>query len=175
MSLLIALTLSITPHAAFDARSAAIEEALRSPHRHVRTDDKRVFSALADGLRRSATFAQLVRTLDRSDVIVHIQSVDRLPSTVRGRTMLLTKGQSAFRYVRIQLIAHVSLDDLVALVGHELQHAVEIASHPDVRTEAAVRDLYRRIGAGRSDALGFDTEAAQMAGTRIKRELRGIA
>lgn len=177
MLYLLALALSGSlPGAAAEPLAADAHHALTSPYRHVRATDARIAAAIADGMRRSHTFAQLVLSLNRSDVIVYIQPVDRLPATMLGRMILLTKTHTrAQRYVRIQVLAQTGMDDLVSIIGHELQHAMEIADNPDVRDHAALVSLYRRLGAGRSDALGFDTEAAQVAGTQIKRELRGRA
>lgn len=153
--------------------AADIDHALNSPHRQVRSSDTRVMSALAQGMRRSPTFASLVLALNRSDVIVYIQPAERLRPTMLGRMMLLTKAQTkSRRYVRIQVLAQIPMDELVSIIGHELQHAMEIADHPHVRDEATLASLYQRLGAGRSDALGFDTEAAQQAGTQIRKELR---
>ena len=37
-------------------------------------------------------------------------------------------------------------DAAIAIMGHELRHVVEIVSDPDIRTEADVDALFRRIG-----------------------------
>lgn len=144
---------------------------LASPNSHVRTEDRRVYAALAEGIRRSPTFARLVVELNQSDVIVYIQVSDMLRATTVGR-MMLGATAPGVRYVRIQVLPNRYSEDLIAILGHELQHAVELARHPHVRTEGALIDLYRRIGAGRSGPLGFETEAAIIAAERVRRDLR---
>jgi hypothetical protein len=53
----------------------------------------------------------------------------------------------------------MSGSDFAPLLGHELQHAVEIAERDEVRDEDAVRRLYKEIGrAGPRDS--FETDAA---------------
>jgi len=47
------------------------------------------------------------------------------------------------------------------LAAHEPQHAVEIASAPEVTDDAGVRRLYERIGRPSKDGLhSFETKAA---------------
>jgi hypothetical protein len=143
---------------------------LTSPHCQVRAVDSRASAALADGLRRSPTFARLIAAINRSDVIVYVESVHTLPATISGRMMLSTKGTS-FRYVRIEVSTRLVPEELIAVIGHELQHAVEVAEHPHVRSEATFIDLYRRIGAGSSTGFRYDTEAAVRTGAQVRREL----
>ena len=55
---------------------------LASPHCHVRAMDRRVADALADGLRRSPTFASLFAAINRSDVMVYIESMHGMPEAI---------------------------------------------------------------------------------------------
>lgn len=50
--------------------------------------------------------------------------------------------------------------ELVAILGHELQHAAEIAAAPWVHDAGTLARLYRRIGL-RLGSNAFDTAAAQ--------------
>ena len=64
-------------------------------------------------------------------------------------------------------------DRLMAQIGHELQHAVEIASNSDVIDAATLSGLHERIGE-RRDSRGdirYETEAAIQAGQRVLREI----
>ena len=57
------------------------------------------------------------------------------------------------------------------LLAHELQHAVEIAEHEEVRDEDGIRRLYREIGhASGEDA--FETAAARDVEALVRLELR---
>jgi len=143
--------------------------ALDSPQRHVRTTDRSVRHLLKRGFTRSHTFAQLMARLERSDVIVYVEEVPRLPGALEGRMMMLPRAH-AFRYVRIQIALRGSPDDSIALLGHELQHAIEIAEAVDVVDEAGLVKLYQRIGL-RGGLHVFDTIAAQQMGRTVRREL----
>ena len=61
---------------------------------------------------------------------------------------------------------------LVALLGHELQHAVEVADDGTVNSEEALRGLYERIGI-RTSRDTYDSRAAQMTGRTGRAELHG--
>jgi hypothetical protein len=59
-------------------------------------------------------------------------------------------GSAHDRHIRITVDPqHTVRNGLIAAVGHELQHAVEIAEHPDVTDAAAALKLYRQIAIGR--------------------------
>ena len=156
---------------AFANLAAPDAVSLASPHCHVRAMDSRVAEALVGGLRRSPTFAGLLAAINRSDVMVYIESVHGMPEAISGRMALTTRG-NRFRYVRIQVSKRLFPDELISVIGHELQHAVELAQHPDVQSDSELIELYRRIGAGNSTMLRFDTEAAVRIGTQVLREVR---
>ena len=115
---------------------------LESPDRHVRTIDKRVQRLLGTGVRRSPTFAALITSLNASDVIVYIESTQTLPTTLAGRLLLMPIAKEQ-RYLRIQVSLTMSPDEMIAVIAHELRHAVEVADAPDVRNETSLVELYR--------------------------------
>lgn len=138
--------------------------------RQVRALDARAGEALARGLERSAVFRQLAHELERSDLIVHIVAAVGLPRGIGGMTRIAS-GSGGYRYVRITLESSLAPDLRAAVLGHELQHACEIARSP-AETVAGLRRLYQQIGRpvpGAGEA--FDTPAADAAGRRVWREL----
>jgi hypothetical protein len=145
---------------------------LNAPDRRVRTTDSRLRSLLAEGLMRSPTFASLVTAVNRTDVIVYIESVGTLPKNTMGRlTMMPRTGD--FRYLRVQIKTDLSRRDAISLIGHELQHALEIADAAEVRDTTALIRLYERIGHTSSGDHAYDTNAAQDTGRLVRRELAG--
>ena len=60
--------------------------------------------------------------------------------------------------------------ETMALLGHELRHALEVLGEPSVRTGAGMFSLYRRNGA--VQGVTFETEAAIAAGDAVYNELR---
>jgi len=154
--------------------SAAVryEEMLEGPLRKVRTTDRIVQSLLAEGLRRSVTFSDLVAAVNATDVIVYIQRVPKLPPTIAGQLMIVPVP-GAQRYLRIQISQHLSPLETIALIGHELRHALEVAAAPEVKDQQGLTDLYRRIGEAGGVVHSFDTRAAQNTGKRVMTELVG--
>jgi hypothetical protein len=143
--------------------------ALESPLRHVRTQDRSVRSLLKRGFTHSPTFARLMARLESSDVIVYVEEVPRLPGALEGRMMILPTAHGQ-RYVRIQLAMRGTPDDSIAVLGHELQHAIEVAQEAGVNDETKLAALYQRIGTHGGPHV-YDTLAAQEVGRTVRREL----
>jgi hypothetical protein len=173
---LVSMLALVDPLAAPAASTPSVSPAhyllLNAPDRRVRATDARLRSLLAEGLNRSRTFASLVTALNHSDVIVYIESVMILPKGTLGRlTMMPLAGE--YRYLRIQIRADLSRRESIALIGHEMQHAMEIASAPEVRDSSAMIRLYERIGHASDGEHAYDTDAAQDMGRVVRREIAG--
>ena len=140
---------------------------------HVRTSDSRIRAAIAEGVERSALFRDLVAQLDASDVIVYAESDCTMPERLQGRLTFMSKAGER-RYVMVRIAAAVTGSAQIAILGHELQHAVEIANAGSVVNDETLADEYRRIGFA-SGALqrgaGYDSRAAIDAGYRVALEL----
>jgi hypothetical protein len=150
--------------------TASKADLLESPLRHVRTTNPHVQKLLETGLSRSPTFAALLARLNASDVIVYIEQTDSMPKTLDGRLLLMPLANQQ-RYLRIQIARRGDTNELIALLGHELRHAVEVADATDVRDEGALERLYKRIGAPSTGMHTYDTDAAQATGRRVRKEL----
>jgi hypothetical protein len=136
---------------------------------HVRPVTPRVARLLEEAIARSPTFAALVAAIDKSDVIVHVEEVHRIGHGIEGRLSFIYANDDV-RYLRAQVRAGRGAVDTMAVVGHELQHALEVALHDNVRDEKAFTALYVRIG-DRPDPHRFDTAAAREVGSRVRKEL----
>src|SRR5688572_31859087 len=96
------------------------------------------------GYAGSTTFRALVDALERSDLIVHIE---RRADAGPGRgSMHFVAGVERNRYVRITLHGSAPMDAVVALLGHELQHAAEVADATWVSDAAGCARVYETIG-----------------------------
>jgi hypothetical protein len=137
---------------------------------HVRGVTPAINVLLADGARRSPTLARLMRELEATNVIVYVETTDLLPAGLDGRLTFMTSA-GGFRYLRVQVTNRAGLDALLAMTGHELQHAAEVAAHPEVRDSADLEGLYRRIGNQGSVRDRYDTAEARSIGRRVRAEL----
>ncbi|HEY0874277.1 MAG TPA: hypothetical protein VGD94_12460 [Vicinamibacterales bacterium] len=122
------------------------------------------------GTKRSATFRTLVDTISKSDLVVYLETTKALPSGLDGRLMFLTAA-GGVRYLHVQVMGDLDLDHLVAVAAHELQHAVEVATHPEVVDAASLAALYQRIGIPGIVKNRYDTLGAQSTGKRVRAEL----
>jgi hypothetical protein len=169
-SLLFSAALMAPPVAAMPAAAPITESAvLEAPTRHIRTTDASIRKLLKRGFRGSYSFAALVKRIQRSDVYVYVEEVDRLPNALQGRMVLLPQAHQ-HRYVRIQIALRGDSEDSVAVLGHELQHAVEVAEALDVIDQDGLAKLYQRIGVRGGEHI-YDTLAAQQMGKTVRREL----
>jgi hypothetical protein len=78
-----------------------------------------------------------------------------------------------YRVLWIMIDPRYSELDLMASVGHELQHAVEVLSNRTIRSDAGIRLLYQ-LKCGLCSGV-LETEAAVSAGRTIMEELRASA
>jgi hypothetical protein len=140
--------------------------------RRVRTTNTRIQELLHQGAARSRTFAGLIAALNHTDVIVYIEIVPDLPRSVAGRLLLVPLAGSQ-RYLRIQVLPEAVARDAIALIGHELRHALEIAEAPHVRDQREMIKLYERIGQPNIGVHTYDTVEAQVAGRQVRAELAG--
>jgi hypothetical protein len=142
---------------------------LDSPARHIRTTNSYVWKLLKSGYARSPSFARLVSHLHTSDLYVQIEIVPQLPPALEGRLIHLARAHQV-RYVRIQIALRGSAEDMIALLGHELQHATEVADAVGADDAAGLVALYQRIGMQHGEQQ-YDTVAAEEMGRTVRREL----
>jgi len=135
----------------------------------VRAESPEVRRMIDATASRSALVRDLIARLACSDVIVYVE-MTASPEIPRARTKLVAAPPGA-RFLRIGINAKTTSADLGPLLGHELQHAVEIAERHDVRDENAVRRLYLQIGRkGSGDS--FETDAALDVECQVRLECR---
>lgn len=120
------------------------------------------------GLVESPTVAALAQRLASSDVVAYVEVVPLSNGT--AKTVLLNAA-GPVRYLLISIDADRTPDVLLEMLGHELQHAVEIADAKDVRDEAGLVALYKRIGLHRSATTRFETALAREMGRRTRKDL----
>lgn len=150
------LTMQSPPHAAI------------VPPPHVRPQNTRSEEVLADAIKRSPTVAGLVKTIERSPIIVLIElAYDREDL---GRTTILAANDIA-RLLHIQLNGTLSRDRLVEVLGHELRHATEILGEPEIRDDLSLARVYARLGF-ETERGHFETDAAQQVELQVHTDLQ---
>jgi hypothetical protein len=142
------------------------------PHNHIRTTDRRLLRLLRDGLRSSDTFRGLVKRLRRSDVVVFLECGGGGRAT--GGRLAFISAVGGYRYVHVRVARLAAADVQIALIAHELRHAVEIADAPSVVDDSSLAREYERIGylsRRLAPGVSFDSTAAVEAGYEVLRDL----
>jgi hypothetical protein len=136
---------------------------------HIRATVPALADALATGIRESPTLHALVERIEASDLLVYL-TFDRAPAPSTAGHISLMAAAGGRRYVRLSVNPRYDRLQRIAILGHELRHAVEIADAPLVIDQPSLVALYRRIGFS-SGARSFDSGATIAAGRQVHDEL----
>jgi hypothetical protein len=131
--------------------------------------DPSIAGLIQEATERSATFRRLVDTIDATDGIVYVEQ-GTCGHHVRACLVLTVRVAGPNRLLRIIVDIHRSHGDLLASIGHELQHAVEVLHDPHVTDTRSIYFLFDRIGQIGEDR--FETLAAIRAGLDVLAEWR---
>jgi hypothetical protein len=146
------------------------------PKPRLRITDPQLQALLQRGVEQSPSLRALIDRLDRTDVVVYVQCA-RLRSGIDGQ-LTFVSAAAGLRYVIVQIAWQLPPPRRIATIGHELQHALEVAAHPAIVDQPSMKEAYGRIGYEReriSRGAAFNTAAAVHAGERIWKELTGNA
>jgi hypothetical protein len=136
----------------------------------VRSEHPVIVDAIAEASEHSATFRSLSEAIEGTDGIVYIRD-GPCPLLLRA---CLTGARRAppMRFVFISVDRRRSAGcRLMASLGHELQHALEVLGNPEVTDNGTLAQFFMRIGPT-GDAQRFETPAASRAELRVEQELR---
>jgi hypothetical protein len=138
---------------------------------HVRIFDCQLAAAVANAASRSAILNDLLHRVQRTNGLVFVTPLPVLTpeKNLLGGLSHDISVAGSFRVLRIFLNGKRD-DAAMAIVGHELRHALEVLESP-AATRAEVDALYDRLGWPTS-ALTVETQQALDAQYAIARELR---
>src|SRR6185295_6735080 len=146
----------------------ALMSVAASPMPRVRSTTPVIATALVEAERRSPTFNALVRTIEGTDGIVYVER-GRCRRGVHACLSHSVTSGGGFRFLRILVDSVDDVVELMATIGHELRHAIEILSEPSVRTATAAYNFYSREAP--TTRQTFETPAAIRAGVAVAEEL----
>lgn len=121
------------------------------------------------GNERSPSFRRLIETIGSSDGIVYVQE-GQCALGVRSCLQHWVGVAGPNRFLRIRVSTRKAPGcELVASIGHELQHAIEVLSNPKIRDSL---DMFRFFDLNRPTSYGtYETDAALEVGMAIEREV----
>jgi hypothetical protein len=135
--------------------------------------DCRIATTVTNGMARSATFRWLVERVGMLNGIVYIKNgfyMNDHTKRVLSGTMSHHISMAGVHRVLHVMVAPESGDRPFITMAHELQHAIEVLEAPDVATEAAVDELFERIGMHAGTGI-VETQAALDVERTVAREL----
>ena len=100
-----------------------------------------------------------------------------MPPELYGSLHFVTTA-SGYRYLRVSVRTDLELALLIAVLGHELQHVLEIVQAPSVVDSRTIRDHYRHSGVRScmdSDRECYDTTLARRTGNSVYAEVLSTA
>lgn len=167
--LLFSLATLVTPRL---SSADAVPDPFDTPH--VRITEPWLRQLFTAGLSSSPTFRWLVERLEQSDVVAYLQTDVHGSAGVAGRLTFLSVVAGT-RYVVIRLTPLRSAVQQLAMIAHELQHAVEVAERPEIVDPESMFREYMRFGylnGTNGSGVAVDTKAAMQAGGQVSDELR---
>jgi hypothetical protein len=143
-----------------------------APLPHVRTTDRYVRTLIKAGAAHSATLRKLLSQLDASDVVAYVRVDTTLPGQMSGRTWFVSSA-AGIRYVEIALKPTGRPLSTVAMLAHELAHAIEVALDAAIVDPQSMAERYLSTGIvrGGGSPMLVDTDFARGTGTTVQREL----
>jgi hypothetical protein len=136
----------------------------------IRSSSASLAALIARVTEHSATFRALIDAINASDGIVYVEAGECGHDVTACLVGVTSAG--AYRMLWIKVDKDKRECDLIASIGHELQHAVEILSDSDVQCGAGMFSYYVRMGRRGSGPLVFETTAATNAGIAVRSEIR---
>ena len=130
--------LSLTIHATPAHQEPAISR--------VRSENPLLSAAIVQGAQRSTTFRRLIEAIDATDGLVYVVE-GRCGQGVRACLHMSLELSGKNRLLRILVNPRRAPGcELIASIGHELQHALEALGNPNVRTSFGLSSFFHQIG-----------------------------
>jgi hypothetical protein len=150
------------------------------PHRGavIRPLNSSLTTTLHDSYNASATVRAIVDELDRSDLIVHVVAMGPANRDYLAGAMQFIVNSGGRRFLRIAINGRLSRENRAAILGHELQHALEVSRAAAVIDAATFAEFYRRIGqeaVGSPNVECYDTMEARRVGEQVLADVRDSA
>ncbi|MEP7310232.1 MAG: hypothetical protein ABJA98_32410 [Acidobacteriota bacterium] len=158
------LTIAASSVAAASAADSAGMPRVRSGHAYIR-------AMIEEAAERSDTFRRLVKAVEATDGIVYVEQ-GKCGHSVRACLTLHVTPAADFRILRVMVDARQPDWNVMASIGHELQHALEVLGEASLKTSEAVFLFYNRV-TSRTDT--FETSAAIAAGNAVHSEVGSYA
>jgi hypothetical protein len=139
---------------------------------HVRSAEPTLRNLIADGYARSATFRELVDTVEQLPCVVYIVTTVKLSQRMTGALLHWSVGLAEKPMLRVLVKSNLSRDEAIATIAHELQHVVE-AVRGSGAGRVAITAAFDKLDptARARGANRYETEAAVGVAKTVRDEL----
>jgi hypothetical protein len=134
----------------------------------VRSTSARLRALIRNGSELSPTFKGLLASIEATDGIVYVDE-GTCPHGVSACLAHQVTLAGRYRILFVRLDTRNFDRALIALIGHELQHALEVLANPQLTSGSAIQSFY---GVMSSDAGAIETPEAVRAGFAVFDELQ---
>lgn len=135
----------------------------------VRSENPLLSAAIDQGATRSTTFRRLIEAIDATDGLVYVVE-GRCGQGVRACLHMSLELSGKNRLLRILVNPRRAPGcELLGSIGHELQHALEVLSNPNVRTSFGLSSFFHQIGP--EGPRRFETPDAIQVGLAVEKEV----
>jgi hypothetical protein len=148
----------------FAAQTVGADDEISPRSHRVRSESPSIATTILDAIERSATFRSLIETIDATDGLVYVAE-GKCGHSVSACLALSVKVVGAYRLLRILVNTHENRCDLMASIGHELRHAIEVLGEPGVTSNARMYLFFQHEGPTNDGR--FETEAAVRTGNEV--------
>ena len=150
------------------ARQSGAEDAAAM---HVRSESPVIAAAIQEAIERSPSFRALIATINASDTYVFVSAGD-CGHGVRA-CFVKVAGAGPHRYMFVRVDPRKRDCDLMASIGHELRHTIEVIEDPSIRSDPA-KDLFYLRTAWHGTPRAYETVAAMDAGNAVRSEIEAF-
>lgn len=152
---------------------AAVDVAAQESAPHIRILNPDLNKVFVQATSRSQTLRALADKIEATPVVVYLDCDPYLPNALSGRIGLVASVQEV-RYVRIDVRCSLPNIQLIPVLAHELQHAIEIGEAANITDDNSLELYYETVGfeVGRNGAhRAFESMAARDVQQRVHMEL----
>ncbi len=153
-----------------DCQAQTASGSATDPASRLRPASTFVAGVIEEGACRSATLRSMVATLQTTDLIVYVTMVPVSDHRVAAGLQYL--GATTTHRI-LQVVLRFPLDRIarMAMLGHELQHVIEVASAPEIRSQKTLEDYYRAHGVPGATESTYETDTARRTELRVREEV----
>jgi hypothetical protein len=152
------------------AAGVRADQKLHRPETGVRPSDEASVVLIEEGLRRSVTLRELAADIESSNIRVMVR-LSHEPGAWRGDTRFVSASPGV-RILLARINAALDKRERLGVLGHELQHAREVANAPHVVDQSGMLHLLEKLGYPSSPgSRNYETSAAQSIERQVRADL----